>query len=85
MPPAVSVPSLALWSRKLALQSEELAGLIQSSSMKLLSHQEQLQGLLNSCKTDIAIAKEEIEASAKIRDHEGTYSDFYFHCPAVNT
>lgn len=74
VPPAISAPSLALWSRKLALQSEELAGLIQSSSTKLSSHQEQLQDLLKSCKVDVADAKKEIDATGKRRDNESTCS-----------
>lgn len=73
VPPAVSAPSLALWSRKLALQSEELAGLIQASSTKLSSHQEHLQDLLGSCKADVAAAKKELEATSKRRDNESTY------------
>lgn len=72
VPPAISAPSLALWSRKLALQSEELAGLIQASSTKLSSHQEQLQDLLGSCKADVADAKKELEAISKRRDNEST-------------
>lgn len=83
----MSVPSLALWSRKIALQSEGLAALVQSSSAKLLSHQEQLQDILNSCKAEIAGAKEEIEASTKQRDDNGTNSVshiIYSYYPAID-
>lgn len=73
----MSAPSLALWSRKLALQSEELAALIQSSSKDLHSHQEQLQELLKSCKVDVADAKKEAEVTAKKRDNESTCSAFH--------
>lgn len=68
---AMSVPSLSLWSRKIALQSEELAALIQSSATKLLLHQEQLEELLKNCKIDIANSKKEIEAVSKQRNDEG--------------
>ncbi|KAH8148229.1 uncharacterized protein LAJ45_07681 [Morchella importuna] len=69
-PVAMSSPSLSLWSRKLALQSEELNTLLQTSTTKLQSHQQELNTLLNTCKAEITHSQKQIELTFSKRDDE---------------
>lgn len=70
-PVVMSSPSLSLWSRKLALQSEELNTLLQTSTTKLQSHQQELNTLLNTCKAEITHSQKQIELGFLKRDDEG--------------
>ncbi|KAL7269691.1 hypothetical protein RUND412_007637 [Rhizina undulata] len=72
--PPTSNPSAAstlpLWSRKLALQSEELRALIQQSVTQLKTQQDELRGLLQSSAEEVKHIKKDLETVVERRDEE---------------